>query len=447
MQTKERELLKLLGVGFGIAVTIGGTIGTGILRKPGPIASQIGDPSLILLLWLAVGIYAIAGVLCAIELAVALPKAGAWYVYAKRAFGGYFGFVTGITSWLGTVSALGFGAYTFSEYIAILLPSTDTWIQEMAIALLILLCGFHWMGTRTSGASQEILAFIKAVGLFLFVVVCFIYGQSSIPQTSEQIIASSVKPLTLVGIVGALQAIFYTYDGWHTATYFTEENKDPAKDIPRSMLWGVILIILIYLLVNGAILYVLPLESLAGSKLAAADAVSLLFGEGYSKIITLFLMISILGIVNAQIMFAPRVIYSMSRDGLFFAQASKVNAAGTPSFAMPVTAMLSVILILGGKGICSRLSDIATFFFVLSYAAGFAALIQLRRTEPDLPRPFRTPFVPALPVILIVVSLAFLIATIYSDPGSSLLAIGFMVISYPLFLLIQNKSQSAMHKE
>jgi len=158
-------------------------------------------------------------------------------------------------------------------------------------------------------------------------------------------------------------------------------------------------------------------------------------------------MISILGIVNAQIMFAPRVIYSMSRDGLFFAQASKVNAVGTPSFAMPVTAMLSVILILGGKGICSRLSDIATFFFVLSYAAGFAALIQLRRTEPDLPRPFRTPFVPALPVILIVVSLAFLIATIYSDPGSSLLAIGFMVISYPLFLLIQNKSQSAMHKE
>lgn len=440
MRTKERELLKLLGVGFGIAVTIGGTIGTGILRKPGPIAGQIGDPSLILLLWLAVGVYAIAGVLCAIELAVSIPRAGAWYVYAKRAFGGYFGFVTGITSWLGTVSALGFGAYTFSEYIAILLPVTDAWVQEIAIALLLLLCAFHWMGTKTSGASQEILAFIKAVGLLVFVLVCFIYGQSSGSQSTSQIIASSVKPLTLAGIVGALQAIFYTYDGWHTATYFTEENKNPAKDIPRSMLWGVILIIAIYLLVNGAILYVLPLETLAGSKLAAADTISFIFGEGYSKIITVFLMISILGIVNAQIMFAPRVIYSMSRDGLFFKQASRVNASGTPSFAMPVTALISIILILGGKGVCGRLSDIATFFFVLSYAAGFAALIQLRKTEPHLPRPFRTPFVPALPLLLIVVSLAFLLATVYSDPASSLLAIGFMIVSYPLFLLIQHKS-------
>ena len=178
MSKQNQHLLKLLGVGFGIAVTVGGTIGTGILRKPGPIAALIGDPWMILLLWLAVGIYALLGVLCAIELAISMPQAGAWYVYARRAFGNYFGFVTGITSWLGTVAALGFGAYTMSEYTAILLPQFENYIPHIAIGMLFILTGFHWLGTKSAGKSQEILAVIKAVGLSIFVLVCFIFGQN-----------------------------------------------------------------------------------------------------------------------------------------------------------------------------------------------------------------------------------------------------------------------------
>ncbi|MFZ1457202.1 MAG: amino acid permease, partial [Saprospiraceae bacterium] len=340
MSNQNNQLLKLLGVGFGIAVTVGGTIGTGILRKPGPIAAQVGEPWIILLLWTAVGVYALLGVLCAIELAIAMPQAGAWYVYARRAFGNYFGFVTGITSWLGTVSALGFGAYTMSEYIALLIPDTESYIQLMSVVVLAILTGFHWLGTKSAGKSQEILAVIKAVGLLLFVAVCFIFGND--PQGSQltETVNATMAPLTFISVIAALQAIFYTYDGWHTATYFTEENTDPAKTMPKSMITGVLLIIVIYLLVNGAILYALPEALLMNSKLAAADTISYIFGDGYSKIITLFLMISILGIVNAQIMFAPRVIFSMSRDQLFFKGATRVNAAGTPSVAMPLTALL-----------------------------------------------------------------------------------------------------------
>lgn len=436
MSNQNNQLLKLLGVGFGIAVTVGGTIGTGILRKPGPIAAQIGEPWIILLLWVAVGIYALLGVLCAIELAISMPQAGAWYVYARRAFGNYFGFVTGITSWLGTVSALGFGAYTMSEYIALLIPSTESYIQILSVVLLAILTGFHWLGTKSAGKSQEILAVIKAVGLLLFVAVCFIFGNN--PQSTQlaDTVADTAVPLTFIGIIGALQAIFYTYDGWHTATYFTEENTDPAKTMPKSMITGVILIIVIYLAVNGAILYALPQAMLMNSKLAAADTISYIFGEGYSKIITLFLMISILGIVNAQIMFAPRVIYSMSRDQLFFNAATRVNAAGTPSVAMPLTAFLSVLLILSGKDTCGKLSDIATFFFVLSYAAGFAALIRLRYSEPTLPRPYKAPLFPVLPYFLIVLSVLFLVGAVYSDLHSSKFALIFLLISYPLYLLV-----------
>ncbi|MBK8346586.1 MAG: amino acid permease [Saprospiraceae bacterium] len=436
MNHQNNQLLKLLGVGFGIAVTVGGTIGTGILRKPGPIAAQIGEPWMILLLWLAVGIYALLGVLCAIELAVSMPQAGAWYVYARRAFGNYFGFVTGITSWLGTVSALGFGAYTMSEYIALLLPGAEPYIQIVAIFLLVILTGFHWLGTKSAGKSQEVLAVIKAVGLLVFVAVCFIYGGAPSGGQVSSMVTSSAVPLTIVGVIGALQAIFYTYDGWHTATYFTEENTDPAKTLPKSMLMGVVLIIAIYLLVNGAILYALPKDMLMNSKLAAADTISYIFGDGYSKIITLFLMISILGIVNAQIMFAPRVIFSMSRDQLFFKGASKVNSMGTPSVAMPLTALLSVLLILSGKDTCGKLSDIATFFFVLSYLAGFVALVKLRYSEPELARPFKAPLFPYLPILLIVMSTLFLAGAVYSDMQSSKFALIFLGASYPLYLLI-----------
>lgn len=437
MSKQNNQLLKLLGVGFGIAVTVGGTIGTGILRKPGSIAAQIGDPMVILLLWMAVGIYALLGVLCAIELAVSMPQAGAWYVYARRAFGNYFGFVTGITSWFGTVAALGFGAYTMSEYIGLLVKETEAYIPHMSVLLLVLLTGFHWLGTKSAGKSQEILAVIKAAGLMVFVLVCFSFGSS--PKTSdyEMAMQKTLVPISFLGIIGALQAIFYTFDGWHTATYFTEENTNPSQTLPKSMIAGVIMIILIYLLVNGAILYALPLPMLMNSKLAAADTISYIFGDGYSKMVTIFLMISILGIVNAQIMFAPRVIFSMSRDGLFFNGATRVNASGTPAVAMPLTAILSILLIVSGKETCSKLSDIATFFFVLSYAAGFAALIKLRYSEPGMERPFKAPWFPFLPYFLIVASALFLSGAVYSDIHSSKYALVFLFLSYPLFALVK----------
>ena len=153
MAEQKNNLFKILGVGFGIAVTIGGTIGTGILRKPGPIAAQLGDPTLIMGVWVLVSLYAILGVLCTIELGTSIPRAGAWYVYARRAFGDYAGFLVGITSTLGTASAMGFGAYTMSEYIALLLPQTEAYTQYIAIGILILLAGFHWIGVAVAGKS------------------------------------------------------------------------------------------------------------------------------------------------------------------------------------------------------------------------------------------------------------------------------------------------------
>jgi APA family basic amino acid/polyamine antiporter len=434
-QPKNNQLLKILGVGFGIAVTIGGTIGTGILRKPGPIANALGDPWLIMGVWVLVSIYALLGVLCTIELGVTFPKAGAWYVYAKRAFGGYAGFVVGFNSWLGTSSATAFGAFTMSEYIALLLPETAGYESYMATGILAGLGLLHWVGLRTASRAQEIMSVAKAIGLFAFVVICFVYGDQVTPEQVVATTAQAVEKGSMIGaLIIALQAIFYTYDGWHTAAYFAEEDADPARNLPKSMLGGLALIVAIYLLVNAAILYILPMPVLQQSKLAAADAITLIFGEQSGKIVTFFLMISILGIVNAQVMFNPRVLYSMSRDGLFIRQGTRVNKGGTPSIAMPLSVAMAIVFILSGKEASSKLSDIATFFFVIGYTSGFASLLYLRKTEPNISRPWKVPGYPFVPWIVLIASLAFLAGAGFQDPGSSVYALGYLVLSYPLYL-------------
>jgi APA family basic amino acid/polyamine antiporter len=235
------------------------------------------------------------------------------------------------------------------------------------------------------------------------------------------------------GIMTALLSIFYAFDGWHTASYFTEENKDPVKSMPKSMFIGVITVAVIYLLINVGILYSLPFETLSTSKLAAADAMKLLFGADMGRWITVFLMLSILGILNTQVMFAPRVIYSMSRDGLFFKQAEEVNSAGSPTTATHLTVFSACIFLLAGKEINERLSDIATFFFVASYLAGFASLLRLRATEPNLKRPYLAWGYPVLPWILVIISSLFLIGTLVTNLGSVVYVLGFILASFLIF--------------
>lgn len=446
-QAPRNELLKIMGVGFGIAVTIGGTIGTGILRKPGPIAEQLGDPWLIMAVWFAVSLYALLGTICTVELGTSIPKAGAWYVYTRRAFGNYAGFVVGINSWLGTTAALGFGAYTMSEYLALLLPFLQGLESLTAITLLILLLGIQSLGVAMAGSFQHVMSFLKAIGLLVFVILCYVYGKDIPTQAVSATTSRIVSAGSWFGpVIFSLQAVFYTFDGWHTAAYFAEEDKNPVKNLPRSMIGSVLLIIVIYACCNLAILYVLPMEILSQSKLAAADAVTLIFGPGSGKIVTLFLMISILGLVNVQMMFNPRVLYGLSRDGLFLHPFSQVNKGGTPYFATVLTVFFAIVLILVGKNTCEKLSDIATFFFVMGYASGFASLIALRVKEPDLPRPWKSPAYPLLPALLFLISVGFLVGAAFQDPASGQYAILFLILSYPLFVLIKKVNQQYERK-
>jgi len=430
MRAGTNQLWKILGTTFGVAVTLGGTVGTGILRKPGPIAAALHSPTLIIALWVLVAIYALLGVSCVLELSLSIPKAGAWYGYAERAFGRYIGFLVGLSSWLGTVTALGFGAYTFSEYLAILFPILTSYLVSCSLGILILLWAFHQLGVVLAGKSQEWLSGIKTVALLFFIGICAFMGNGG--AISESPSAPIGLPLWS-GIMTALLSIFYAFDGWHTAAYFTEENKNPEKTMPKSMFIGVIVVAFIYIMINIAILYSLPFSILSQSKLAAADTMTYIFGANMGRWITLFLMISILGILNTQVMFAPRVIFSMSRDGLFFKKASEINAVGSPSFATHITLALACLFLLVGKEINERLSDIATFFFVASYLSGFAALIRLRIKEPNLHRPFQVWAYPYLPILLVFLSSLFLLGTLLTNLQSVIYVMMFIWISYGIY--------------
>ena len=437
MKAGTNQLWKVLGTTFGVAVTLGGTVGTGILRKPGPIAAALHSPTLIIALWVLVAIYALLGVSCVLELSLSIPKAGAWYGYAERAFGRYIGFLVGLSSWLGTVTALGFGAYTFSEYLAILFPLLTSYLVSCSLGILILLWAFHQLGVVLAGKSQEWLSGIKAVALLIFIGICAFMGNGG--AISESPSAPIGLPLWS-GIMTALLSIFYAFDGWHTAAYFTEENKNPEKTMPKSMFIGVIVVACIYIMINIAILYSLPFSILSQSKLAAADTMTYIFGANMGRWITLFLMVSILGILNTQVMFAPRVIFSMSRDGLFFKKASEINAVGSPSFATHITLGLACLFLLVDKEINERLSDIATFFFVASYLSGFAALIRLRVKEPNLHRPFRVWAYPYLPILLVFLSSLFLLGTLLTNQQSILYVLIFIGLSYGIYIQFLKKN-------
>jgi len=430
MKAETNQLWKVLGTTFGVAVTLGGTVGTGILRKPGPIAAALHSPTLIILLWVLVAIYALLGVSCVLELSLSIPKAGAWYGYAERAFGRYIGFLVGLSSWLGTVTALGFGAYTFSEYLAILFPLLTSYLVYCSLGILMMLWFFHQLGVVLAGKSQEWLSGIKAIALLVFIGICALMGNGG--TISESPSAPIGLPLWS-GIMIALLSIFYAFDGWHTAAYFTEENKNPEKTMPKSMFTGVIVVACIYIMINIVILYSLPFSLLSQSKLAAADTMTYIFGANMGRWITLFLMVSILGILNTQVMFAPRVIFSMSRDGLFFKKASEINAVGSPSCATHITLALACLFLLVGKEINERLSDIATFFFVASYLSGFAALIRLRIKEPNLYRPFRVWAYPYLPILLVFLSSLFLLGTLLTNLQSVIFVIMFVGLSYGIY--------------
>jgi APA family basic amino acid/polyamine antiporter len=429
------QLWRVLGVGFGLAVIIGNTIGAGIFRAPGTIAAQLPHPWLFLGVWVLGGLYALLGAISLAELGTMIPRSGGQYVYSRYALGQYAGFVVGWSDWISSCGSTATVSLLIGEFSGALVPAFAGKGPFVAAAVAMVFAVFQWRGIVWGSNIQNLTSLLKAFAFVGLIAAGFMLGSGGSFTTSETY-STPVGMALIAGIVISLREAIYTYDGWSGVIYFSEEVQNPSRDIPRSLFGGVVTITAIYLLVNVALLYVLPVSQIAGKEFAAGEAATVIFG-GYGDIVFRCLtIVSMLSGINALHLMATRVIFGMSRDGLFTTKAAVVNDGGTPSVALWLSTLVAVLFIIFGQT-AGQVITIVAFFFVANYALSFISLFVLRRREPERPRPYRAWGYPWTTGLALIGSLLFLAGAIAGDPVNSVYALLLLGASYPVFRVIK----------
>ena len=425
----------MLGVGFGLAVIIGNTIGAGIFRAPGTIAGQLPDPWLFLGVWILGGLYALLGAIALAELGTMIPRSGGQYVFSRYALGEYAGFIVGWSDWISSCGSTAAVALVIGSFSGALVPALEGKGPAVAAAVAIAFAALQWRGIVWGSNIQNLTSLLKALAFLVLIAAGFIFGGGG-ALTNPEPLATPAGMLLLSAVVISLREVIYTYDGWSGVIYFSEEVKNPGRDIPRSLFGGVLTITVIYLLVNLALVYVLPISQIAGKEFAAGEAANAIFGPYGDTIFRCLTIVSMLSGINALHLMATRVIFGMSRDGLFTTKAAVVNDGGTPSVSLWLSALVAVLFIVFGQTF-GKVITIVAFFFVANYILSFISLFVLRRREPDTPRPYRAWGHPWTTGLALAGSLLFLAGAIASDTENSLYALLLLAVSYPVFRVIK----------
>jgi APA family basic amino acid/polyamine antiporter len=453
---QRNRLLRVLGVGFGLAVIIGNTIGAGIFRTPGAIAQQLPNPWLFLGVWVLGGLYALLGAIALAELGTMLPRSGGQYVFSRYALGEYAGFIVGWSDWISTCGSCAAVSIVIGEFAGSLFPSLsgEFLLGSLVVRKAVVIAGLiavvfavlQWRGIVVGSRVQNLTSLLKTVAFIALITAAFILGNRSSVVPSMPAAAVAAGPALVFAVVIALQAVIYTYDGWSGVIYFSEEVKNPRRDVPRALFGGVLLIIGIYLLVNLALLYVLPLSRIAGEDFAAGIAAQAIFGRHGDTIFRSLTIISMLSAINAYHLMATRVLFAMSRDGLFIKAATKVNEGGTPTVALLASATVAVLFISFGKTF-EKVITVLAFFFVANYALSFISVFVLRWREPARDRPYLAWGYPWTTALALIGSVAFLVGAVASDLGSgsrdSIYALSLLAVSYPVFRVLTSIRREA----
>ncbi|CAN5876512.1 amino acid permease [soil metagenome] len=434
-------LLRILGVAFGLAIVVGNTIGMGILRTPGEVAAHLPSVPLFLGIWVAGAAYALLGALSLAELGAMHPRSGGLYPIARRGLGPYPGFVVGWSDWLSTCGSLAAVAIVLAEYSAPLLTPLLGREALAASVVVMIFAVLHWRGIRFGDAAQRATSLAKAIALIGLAAIALILGSGggaaeAIPEVTIPMAVLPGGLVLMAAIVLALQSVIFTYDGWTGPIFFGEEVANPGRDIPRAMIGGVLLVMVIYLALNVAFVRVIPIHEMAGDPFVAATVASRLFGPAGDTVIRVLMIVSLIAAVNALQLMASRVPFAMSRDGFLPALLQRVNAGGTPVPAMLLSTAVAVLFI--ATNTFDTALALLAFFFVANYALCFIAVFLLRVREPDTHRPFRIPGYPWVPGIALVGSLAFLVAALVGDRTNSVRALMLLAASLPVYFAVRS---------
>jgi APA family basic amino acid/polyamine antiporter len=416
------ELLRVLGLVFGIAAVVGGAVGQGILRTPGIVAGAVPYPTLVLLLWFAGGIIAAINAIPYAELGSSIPHAGGPFVFVRRAFGPTAGVTIGWADWLQSLSAQGFMAVVVAEFIHRLGLLTPVPQALLAPSIIGIVFAINWSNTRLCGRSQSVGSAVKGIALLALVLVLLLAPKSNAIPSAAAGHAGLPIALSFAAIVVALRAVQNTYDGWNNCIYFCEEMHAPERCVPRALFGGIAVVTALYVLVNLALLKTLPVSAMAASKFPAADALGVVLGEWADVALTVFGVISVAAILNLQVMFGPRIALAMARERVLPPQLTRVARGGSPRVALTVTVILSALL--SASGTYEQLIALNVALGVLINLLVAVSVLRLRRTEPSLRRPWRTPLYPLPILISAAINAALLGALVYEDPVRSLAGTG-----------------------
>jgi basic amino acid/polyamine antiporter, APA family len=436
------RLITTLGVGFGIAVAIGNTIGAGIVRTPGEIANLLPSTWLYFAAWAVGGIYMSLGALQFAELGALLPQSGGQYNFSRAALGDYAGFIVGWSDWISTAGSFAAVSIVFAEYAGDLFPFANGHVRPIAAGVILLFALLQWKSMKVGSGVQNFTTILKALLFLAVVAVCFFHYATPVTAVASRNAVPVGWPL-FVSFIVALQAVIYTYDGWYGVVYFAGEVHNPGKEIPRAIFGTVISVLAIYFLVNAAIVHLVSVREFAGSDFAMGIAARRVLGSAGDNFIRVVVVVGLLSSVNAMEMATSRALYAMSRDGLFFSLFARVNAGGIPAPSLWLSTAVGLCFAMFSF---ERVAAILASFFVADYALTFVSLFVLRKKMPDAVRPHRAWGYPWTTSIALIASVVFLVGALASDRENTPLTFLVLAASYPVYRALKWAAQrSAAH--
>lgn len=424
-------------------MAVGATVGGGILGAPGDVAAALPRTDLYMLAWVLGGGITLLGANIFAELGAMLPRSGGYYIFARRAFGDEAGFFVGFTDWINWCIGTPALALLAGEYLGGLIPLLHGHAVLAGFGLLAGLVLFQWIGVRSGGRTQTVTTVLKTIALLALVLAAFLLPHSAPRGAAAATLPSGGALLLAVGL--AMQGIIFTYDSYYAVIYCGGEIENAGQVIPRTMFQGVFLIIGIFLLLNVAYLAVVPIGVMAHDSFVGATMARALFGPAGDILIRVIMIVSILGTVNAQIMAAPRVLYAMGEDGLAPRIVTRVNGGGTPIIALVAGLVLvSGFMLLGSF---SAVVAVDVVLVVLLYVLMFASFFQLRRSEPDLARPYRARGYPWLPGLALLIAVGLLGGLVAADPKSAIITGVVVVLSWTVGRIVRQTRRAGRRED
>jgi APA family basic amino acid/polyamine antiporter len=443
---KPLELKRELGAWSAVSIVVGTVIGSGIFLVPRAMILRVGTPSIVFFIWIFGGLLSLAGALSYAELAAAIPEAGGEYAYLREAYGPMWGFLYSWTQmWVAKSGSIATLATGFFYYLTTFFPSLDRVLysiplpigprggpleirsgQLFAMALILALAWLNYYGVKLGGNVQVAVTITK-VALIAFVIFAgLVFGSAHAPETHP------AASLTIAGFFAALVAALWAYDGWNNVSMVSSEVRNPQRNLPLALIGGTAAVIVIYLLANAAYFHVLSASEVGSSTRVAAEMMRHVMGSPGAAAVSIAAMISIFAALNGSILTGARVPYAAARQGYFFAAIARVNSKyRTPGVSIWALSIWSALLVLSGR--YEQLFTYVIFSSWILYAMTAAAVLVLRKKQPDLPRPYRTLGYPWVPIVFVLVAFILIVSTLLDSPRESLMGIALILLGVPFY--------------